>query len=588
MMRMRHLVWSTLVSIAIAAVPAALPLQSQQPLDVTGLWKAKRLFGSEVRGTLVIDRPIGQGGWRASIAGRTAAVRMHRDSVAFSLPGEGGTFTGRVNAKQKTIVGNWIEPRMVTTGRANASPIALTSCGTDCYRGEVVPLDDEYTFFLKVTRRPDGKLGAFLRNPERNLGHRWIPVRRMTVDGVNVRLLDARDSLVAPGVIRDDVLSVYIGNRGGTYDFQRVSDTAFTNFYPRGSPTVRYTYAPPVTRNDGWPVGTLEEVGISRDSITALIQRLIAAPIDSATAMQTHALLIARHGKLVLEEYFHGEHAEKPHDTRSASKSTLSALIGAARQSGVKIGRETRVYSVMRPAATHLPPRKQAMTLEHLLTMSSGFDCDDSGNRPGDEDVLTEQDTNPDWYRMILDLDVVREPGEKAVYCSIQPHLAGGMLSRVTGRSLADLIWELLGKPLDMQRYYLPLSPLGDVYMGGGHRYLPRDFMKFAQLYLNGGAWRGRRILSRDWVDRTIKPRYPMYGGAQYGYLWWSREYPYRGRTLKAYYAVGNGSQFAMFIPDLDVVIGHYAGNYNDRANTMLDQLIPRVILPAIQPGKQP
>ena len=111
--------------------------------------------------------------------------------------------------------------------------------------------------------------------------------------------------------------------------------------------------------------------------------------------------------------------------------------------------------------------------------------------------------------------------------------------------------------------------------------------MKFAQLYLNGGEWRGRRILSQDWIDRSIQPRYPM-GAAQYGYLWWIREYPYRGGTIRAYYAVGNGSQFAMFIPDLDLVIGHHAGNYNDGSNTMLAQLIPLVILPAIQSGKQP
>jgi len=88
----------------------------------------------------------------------------------------------------------------------------------------------------------------------------------------------------------------------------------------------------------------------------------------------------------------------------------------------------------------------------------------------------------------------------------------------------------------------------------------------------------GARSHSGFRPDSTARWRVRLFG----------REYPYRGRTLKAYYAVGNGSQFAMFIPDLDVVIGHYAGNYNDRANTMLDQLIPRVILPAIQPGKQP
>jgi hypothetical protein len=70
---------------------------------------------------------------------------------------------------------------------------------------------------------------------------------------------------------------------------------------------------------------------------------------------------------------------------------------------------------------------------------------------------------------------------------------------------------------------------------------------------------------------------------ARYGYLWWSRDYPYRGRTIKAYYMVGNGSQFSMYVPELDLVIAQYAGNYNDRSNSMLEQLIPQVILPAVR-----
>lgn len=568
--------WILIACSALVSPPCAVA-QGRQLTDLTGLWQAKRRLGPDVRGTLTVDRT--KGGWRASIVGQVSPVRMSRDSVSFTLPGGDG-FSGRLDARRHAIVGHWVQ------GGRTASPLTLASCGAECYRGDVVPLDAEFTFFLKVTKQPDGRLAAFVRNPERNLGHRWIPVRRLTVNGSNVRLLDARDSLVLPGVIRDDVLSVYIENRGGSYDFRRVPDTAYTDFYPRGRPTARYTYVPPRARNDGWPVGTLDEVGIASDSIVALIQRLIAAPIDSATAMQTHGLLIARHGKLVLEEYFYGEHADKPHDTRSASKATLTVLIGAARQTGVKIGPETKVYSVMRPGAANLPAGKQTMTLEHLLTMSAAFDCDDSGDRPGDEDVIAEQDSIPDWYGMILAVDLVRANGEKAVYCSLKPHLAGGVLRRVAGRSLQDMMRELVTEPLDMQRYYLGLSPLGDVYFGGGHRYLLRDFTKYAQLYLNGGTWRGRRILSQEWIDRSVEPRYPMGRDARYGYLWWSRDYPYRGRMIEAYYMIGNGSQFAMYIPDLDLVIGHYAGNYNDGSNTMLGQLIPRVILPAVRPGK--
>ena len=570
--------WLLIASPALVPVPRAALAQAPKSADITGLWQAKRRLGPDVRGTLTIDRSAG--GWRASIVGQAAPVRMSGDSVRLELP-SGDAFNGLVSARRHAIVGHWIQERRT------ASPLTLASCGADCYRGEVVPLDEEFTFFLKVSKQPDGRLSAFLRNPERNLGHRWIPVRRIAVEGSNVRLLDARDSLVMPGVLRGDVLSVYIENRGGSYDFRRVPDTAYTDFYPRGRPTAQYSYVPPRARNDGWPVGTLDEVGISSDSIVAMIQRLIAAPIDSAAAMQTHGLLIARHGKLVLEEYFFGEHADKPHDTRSASKSTLTVLIGAARlQAGVKIGPETRVYSVLRPGAANLPPGKQAMTLEHLLTMSAGFDCDDSGDRPGDEDVITDGDTHPDWYKAILDVDVVRANGEKAVYCSLKPHLAGGVLGRVAGRPLQDMLRELVTEPLDMQRYYLGLSPLGDAYFGGGHRYLLRDFTKYAQLYLDGGTWRGRRILDQDWITRSVEPRYPMGRDARYGYLWWSREYPYRGRMINAYYMVGNGSQFVMYVPELDLVIGHYAGNYNDGSNTMLAELVPRVILPSVQPGK--
>jgi CubicO group peptidase (beta-lactamase class C family) len=374
--------------------------------------------------------------------------------------------------------------------------------------------------------------------------------------------------------------------RGGTYEFRRLSDTAYTDFYPRGRPTARYAYVPPRALNDGWPVGRLRDVGIAEDSIARFVQRLIDMPIDSVTTPQTHALLIARHGRLVLEEYFHGEHADKPHDTRSASKTHATALIGAAMLAGVRISPETPVYATLRPDATDLPPRRQAVTLEHLLTMTGGFDCNDSGERPGDEDVIADQDTNPDWASLILGVDMVRDPGSQAVYCSMQPYLAGLMLARVSGRALPDLFHELLAQPLDFRRYYLGLTPLGQVYFGGGHRFVARDFLKLPQLYLNGGTWRGRRILSNAWVERSSAPRYRM-GSRTYGYLWWSQDYQYRGRTVKAFMQLGNGSQNAIFIPELDLALATFGANYNSPSiNYLLNELIPKYILPAVEPGR--
>jgi len=381
------------------------------------------------------------------------------------------------------------------------------------------------------------------------------------------------------------VITAYIENRGGSYDFRRVPDGAFTWFYPRGHPTASYAYVPPRARDDGWAVGTLSDAGISEPKISDFVQQLANNPGDSLGALYVHGLLIARHGKLVLEEYFYGENGEKPHDTRSAAKSVLSVMIGAAMLKGAKIAPETRVYSVMRPDAKNLDLRKQALTVENLLNMASGLDCDDNGeDRPGNEDNITQQDTNPDWYGMILDLKMIRDPGEKAVYCSINPHLAGGVLARVTKRPLPDLMWDLLGEPLQMRNYYMPLSPLGDGYMGGGIRFRPRDFMKLGQLYLDGGTWHGKRIVSADWVKRSTVPRYEMAARRKYGYLWWMIEYPYEGRTVQAYFASGNGGNEVLVIPALDMVIAVYGGNYNEAAGwSMVMDLIPRLLLPAVR-----
>ena len=120
--------------------------------------------------------------------------------------------------------------------------------------------------------------------------------------------------------------------------------------------------------------------------------------------------------------------------------------------------------------------------------------------------------------------------------------------------------------------------------MGGGMRFRPRDFMKLGQLYLDSGTWHGKRIVSADWVKRSTTPRYPMQREQKYGYLWWMLDYPYKGRTVHTYFMAGNGGQIVMVIPDLDLVVASYAGNYNEAAGVALTTtLIPRYVLPAIE-----
>jgi len=110
--------------------------------------------------------------------------------------------------------------------------------------------------------------------------------------------------------------------------------------------------------------------------------------------------------------------------------------------------------------------------------------------------------------------------------------------------------------------------------------------MKLGQLMMNGGTWGGRRVVSAEWAKRATSPLTTL-GSQKYGYLWWVMEYPYQGRTLQAFYAGGNGGQMVMGIPELDLVVAFYGGNYSDPVMFRTQrQLVPQYLLPAITSGR--
>jgi len=349
---------------------------------------------------------------------------------------------------------------------------------------------------------------------------------------------------------------------------------------------VKYHYRAPPARDDGWPVSTLEEQGISREPIEAFIQKVIDTPMDSVHASDIHGVLIARHGRLVLEEYFHGVSRDQLHDMRSAAKSFTSTLAGAVVEKKLGgFGVETPVYAAMQPRVPTGPvePRKQAMKVEHLLTMAAGFFCDDSNDdAPGNEDKMQEQTAEPDWYRYTLAVPMATDPGTESVYCSSQPNLLGGVIGAKTGRPLADLFRELVADPLAMKHYSLFVQPTGEPYMGGGMQVEARDFLKFAQLMLDQGTWQGHRILGKEWSRRAVSPLVKIRSSG-YGYLWWIGEYDYHGRKLAAYFAGGNGGQVSLAVPELDLTIAFLGGNYSDRVLFIPQrEYVPNEILPAV------
>ncbi|MFL6830457.1 MAG: serine hydrolase domain-containing protein [Sphingomicrobium sp.] len=570
--------------VSMLTAAASAQMASQQKLN--GLWVAKERYGPDIRGTLLI-RPVG-GALVADIAGFAVPVNQQGETLSFTLPDGNGTFRGV--RKGAVIEGHWIQRVTSENGITYATPLVLRVDGPGRWRGQVVPDDDHMTYYLPLTPIADNRYSTYLRNPERNRGL-FIGARRLERDGNVVRLFGAQraqkqDELIGAGLFDPDSGLMSIPIQGQTFKFARDTDKS-SAFYPRGDPPERYRYAPPVQLDDGWPVSTLGKEGIEEAMIEKFVQKLIDMPMDNVSSSQIHSLLIARHGKLVLEEYFHGYDRDTPHDLRSASKSWTNVLIGAAMQAGVPIRLDTPVYRTMLGSVPpELDPRKKSMTLEHLISMTAGFDCDDSGDRPGDEDVMQQQTQEPDWYRYALNVPMAWNSGDKIVYCSMKPNLAGGMLEKIAGEPQAELFYRLLAKPMHMSNYHLFLQPTGQVYGGGGHHFTTRDFMKVTQLFLNGGKWEGRRIVSSEWVRRSSAPLRVLSrtSGQTYGYLWNSVTYDYKGRKVFAYFPGGNGGQVAIGIPDLDLVVAFTGGNYADPVLFRSQrEFVPEDILPAVR-----
>jgi CubicO group peptidase (beta-lactamase class C family) len=580
-----------LLAIAIAPLGAnglpEVPMPSNQPAADTlvGLWKAKRWFGPQARGTLVIERS--RSGFTADMMGMRRLVDVEGE-MSFTLPGGQGAFRGRLE-DGGAIRGHWYPPRPLAFG-GHPTPVVLMPDGPDRWTGEVVPFDDVFTFYLFVRERPDGTLAAFLRNTERDWGA-LIGVRRLERDGNVVTLMgkppwETEEVELSRGSYdpESDILTLSFPIRGGTYDFRRDDDES--EFYPRGLHPARYVYRPPLARDDGWPTGTLEEVGIDRAAAESFVQTILDMPMDTVDAPQIHGLLIARHGKLVLEEYFHGEHRDRLHDTRSASKSVTATLIGAAIEAGAPLQLSTPVYEVMNGGVfpADLEPRKRAMTLEHLLTMSSGYYCDDSDpEAPGSEEMTSNQTDEPDYYQYTLKVPMAFAPGDTAIYCSSNPNLALGVLGRATGEFALETFDRLIAGPMKIERYAWAMDPAGNPYGGGSAQFLPRDLLKFGQLMLDGGMWEGRRILAEEFVERGSSPLYRL-GSRAYGYLWWSVEFPYGGGTVPAFAALGTGGQTITVVPALDLVIGTFGGSYASAGwRYAQGELIPDYILPAVR-----
>jgi CubicO group peptidase (beta-lactamase class C family) len=223
------------------------------------------------------------------------------------------------------------------------------------------------------------------------------------------------------------------------------------------------------------------------------------------------------------------------------------------------------------------------LRLRDLLTMQSGLACDDwNGASPGNETRVYQSE---DWVKFVLDLPMAANPGTKGSYCSGNVKVAGRLVELATGKSLPVYAQQYLFDPLGIRagdvRWNYTLSSSNAATFA--QRYMrPRDMLKFGILFQQQGRWKGRQVISRDWVARSTG-QWSTVGDQKYGYFWWHQWVMAAAaggpRRVDMVVATGNGGQKIYLIPSLDLIVVLTGGSYN--TNSPATTIMAKDLLPA-------
>lgn len=576
------------------------------PEELLGLWASHAESLPGLHGALSVTRKGDS--WRASLAGRQASAHGDGDDLRFAFPGDGGQFRGRLAKNGRRIEGFWIQPAkgFGELRQPYATPLTLTATSAGGWRGEVRPLANGFTLYLKVFRDADGTVAAALRNPEANFngGRTQFLV---SLDGSEVRLTtrpaEGQRTIALTAKVAGEHLHMSLPGLDHDFELARAVPAQAAAFRPRPPETPTYAYRTPPALNDGWSTSRAGQTGLDE----AALARIVQAQIDSDPAGKRppliHSILVAHHGKLVLEEYFSGHDRDQPHDTRSAAKTFNSVMLGAVMLHDPGLGPDSRIYDLMKARGpfANPDPRKAAITLGQLMTHASGLACDDNDdNSPGNEGTLQSQTAQPDWAKYTLDLPMAHDPGVRYAYCSANANLVAAGLAARTGEWIPELFNHTIAKPLQFGPYFWDLTPTGEGYGGGGVRMRPRDLLKIGQTYLDGGVWHGRRIVAASWVKVSTAPHIDIspattglsaedfgnfYGLARDAYAWHLNDLKVGDRIYREYEAAGNGGQLLIVVPDADLAVVITAGNYGQGGiwTRWRDSIVAQQIIPAIR-----
>jgi CubicO group peptidase (beta-lactamase class C family) len=324
---------------------------------------------------------------------------------------------------------------------------------------------------------------------------------------------------------------------------------------------------------DEWQTVTPSAAGLDQKLLETLVGKIRQGEFGNI-----HSLLIARHGKLAVEEYFQGADERRGeligkvtftaadlHDLRSVTKSVVSALFGMALARDPARSLDDPILSYFPDYKDLQTPDRMAIRLRDLLSMAAGWEWNEELSYQDPRNSETRMDAAADRYRFILEQPIVAKPGQNFTYNGGCTALLAAVIARWVKLPIDQYAEQVLFKPLHISQYEWIRDASGTPIAASGLRLRPRDILKFGQVYLDKGKWHGAQIMPESWVEESLTPHVSVEGDMKYGYQWWLvADAKTSNQTIVSGEAHGNGGQRIWVIPSADLVAVLTAGRYND------------------------
>lgn len=319
------------------------------------------------------------------------------------------------------------------------------------------------------------------------------------------------------------------------------------------------TIPPPDTAQSQWPT-----MGSEGDLISAIDRELLADALEWAFSephpvlpRRTRAVVVVHRGRIVGERYVPPFDQHTPLIGWSMAKSVVHALVGIL----IKEGKLSLTERVHIPEWPELSITRSAITVDHLLRMTSGIEFEENYTNPL-ADVTRMLLRTPDMARYAASKRLVAEPGSRWSYSSGTTNILSRVIRRAVGNSDYLLFpHRALFQPLGMKSAVLEPDASG-TFVGSSYVYATaRDWAKLGLLYLQDGLWNGERILPEGWVRHATTPAVSATGNAFGAHFWvqipdeYTSGWNFEWLPQDAFHAVGHGGQFITIIPSRELVV---------------------------------